>query len=374
MIDSVLLNHAARILGSVADGRRVDVAMRTYFAGHRHLGARDRRVISGLIFSHFRWLQWFDPKLSLQKRLEQAAALHERFLANPKSVKPEALAARAVPAWLAGEMELPADFLFQLQREPALWIRARPGHRARLAKSLAACESDASAPDALRFTGTQDLFKTDQFRAGEFEIQDLSSQRVGIAAAPKPGETWWDACAGEGGKTLHLADLMGNKGLIWATDRHAGRLETLKRRAGRAKLFNYRTALWDGSARLPTRTAFDGVLVDAPCSGVGAWQRNPQARWTTTLDDVRELASAQLALLSHAVVSLKPGGRLIYSVCTLTSQETAGVADAFARAHPELQPEPLAIAPAGAPDRSRVMLWPQRIGAGGMFVAGWRKT
>jgi 16S rRNA (cytosine967-C5)-methyltransferase len=373
MIDSAFLNHAARILGLVADGRRADAAMRAYFAGHRRLGAREKRVVSGLIFSYFRWLQWLDPKLSLQKRLEQADALRERFLADPRSVKPEALAARAVPSWLAGEMDLTADFLVQLQREPALWIRGRPGCRDQLAKSLAACEPAASAPDALRFTGTQDLFRTEEFRAGEFEIQDLSSQLVGIAADPKPGETWWDACAGEGGKTLHLAALMGNKGLIWATDRHAGRLAVLKRRAARAKLFNYRAALWDGSARLPTKTAFDGILVDAPCSGVGAWQRNPQARWTTTPDDVRELAAAQLSLLSRAAGSLKPGGRLIYAVCTLTSRETAAVADAFARAHPELRPEPLAIAPAGAADRSRVVLWPQRINAGGMFVAGWRK-
>jgi 16S rRNA (cytosine967-C5)-methyltransferase len=191
--------------------------------------------------------------------------------------------------------------------------------------------------------------------------------------SPLPGETWWDACAGEGGKTLHLADLMANKGVVWATDRNARRLDTLKRRAARAQLFNYRTALWDGSAKLPTKTKFDGILVDAPCSGVGTWQRNPHARWATSPGDVRELAATQLALLGHVAGSLKPGGRLVYSVCTLTRSETAAVADAFAAARPELEPHPLPIAATGAPDPSRVTLWPQEINANGMFIAAWKR-
>src|SRR6185295_17316743 len=128
-------------------------------------------------------------------------------------------------------------------------------------------------------------------------------------------------CAGEGGKTMHLSALMENKGLIWASDRAAWRLKNLKRRAARAKVFNFRSELWDGGAKLPTKTKFDGILVDAPCSGVGTWQRNPHARWTTTLDDVRELGAVQLQLLDRVAGSLKPEGRLIYSVCTLTRTE-----------------------------------------------------
>lgn len=372
MPDSAPLNHAARILGGLSAEHRADSALRNYFEQHRYLGPRDKRAITQLIFAYFRWLSWLDGKGSPQKRLDQAAQLQARFNADEKSVKAETLAVRAVPEWLAGEVELKPDYLRQLQREPALWLRARPHQGATLAKSLFACEATDRAPDALRFTGTQDLFKTEQFRAGEFEIQDLASQLVSLAAQPQPGETWWDACAGEGGKTLHLADLMANKGLIWATDRHTGRLETLKRRAARAKIFNYRTAVWDGSAKLPTKTKFDGILIDAPCSGVGTWQRNPHARWTTTPDDVRELAVTQLALLNHVAGSLKLGGRLIYAVCTLTRSETTGVADAFTAAHPELEPHALAVTDGGA-DPSRAMLWPHVINANGMFIAAWRR-
>jgi 16S rRNA (cytosine967-C5)-methyltransferase len=278
------------------------------------------------------------------------------------------LAKFAVPEWIASEMDLPADFLRQIQQDPPLWIRARPATGAKLAAALRDCEHSERAPDALRYTGSQDLFRTPQFNAGDFEIQDLASQLVGHAAAPKPGETWWDACAGEGGKTLHLADLMMNKGLVWSTDRNARRLDTLKRRTARAKLFNYRTALWDGTAKLPTKTKFDGILLDAPCSGVGTWQRNPHARWTTTPDDVRDLAVIQRNLLEHVAGSLKPDGRLIYSVCTLTRSETTAVADAFTAAHPELEPWPLF-----GGTEPRVTLWPHELNANGMFIAAWKR-
>ncbi len=383
MPDQATLNHAAQVLAGISADQRADTALRFYFEGRRYLQPPVKRVISHTVFVYFRWLSWLDSKASPQKRLEQAVALHERFMADPKSVKAETLAVRAVPAWLWTELDFPADaagettakadYLRQLQRDPALWLRARPGKGAALAKSLFACESTERAVDALRFTGTQDLFKTEQFKTGEFEIQDLASQLVGHAAAPVPGETWWDACAGEGGKTLHLADLMQNKGVVWATDRNEKRIDTLKRRAARAKLFNFRTEFWDGGSRLPTKVKFDGILLDAPCSGVGTWQRNPHARWTTTPDDVRELAATQLALLNNVAGSLKPKGRLIYAVCTLTRSETTAVADAFAAAHPELEPLPLAIAKPGSPDPSRVTLWPQEINANGMFIAGWRK-
>lgn len=383
--DQAILNHAAQIIASVSADQRADSALRFYFERHRYLQPPAKRLISHAVFVYYRWLSWLDPKASPQKRLEHAALLQSRFDADPKSVKAEALRALAVPPWLATEMDLPDDYLRQLQRDPALWLRARPGTGAALAKSLFACQPAVISPDSqlsslnsqlltdsLRFTGTQDLFKTDQFKSGEFEIQDLASQIVSLAAAPQPGETWWDTCAGEGGKTLHLADLMQNKGLIWASDRHTGRLDTLKRRAARAKLFNYRTALWDGSARLPTKTKFNGILVDAPCSGVGTWQRNPHARWSTTPDDVRELAATQLALLNHVASSLKPNGRLIYSVCTLTRTETTTVADAFTAAHPELEPAPLFGAQLPTP-AARLFLQPHELNANGMFLAAWRR-
>ncbi|HET7535130.1 MAG TPA: RsmB/NOP family class I SAM-dependent RNA methyltransferase, partial [Candidatus Didemnitutus sp.] len=188
--------------------------------------------------------------------------------------------------------------------------------------------------------------------------------------------------------------LMQNKGTLWASDRSARRLAKLKDRAARAGVFNYRAAEWDGSARLPTKTKFDGVLIDAPCSGVGTWQRNPHARWTTQPKDVRELADVQSRLLDHAAPSLKPGGRLVYSVCTLTRAETTEVTAQFTAAHPEFEPAAVWCNPgsqrsevgsqtsdASAPLsdsqlsilNSQLFLHPQDLNANGMFIAAWRK-
>ncbi len=360
MPDQAVLNQAAVVLASISGGQRADLALQDYFEGRRHGSWRERREIVGAVFAYFRWWQWLDRDASPQARVAQAIALRERFAGDESTVKPEALAARAVPEWLRQEMDLPAEYLRQLQREPPLWIRARPGARAELAASLGDCEASDRTPDALRYRGDRDLFQTAPFKAGAFEIQDLASQIVGVTCAPKPGETWWDACAGEGGKTLHLADLMGNKGVVWATDRNLRRLETLKRRAARAKLFNFRTAPWDGGTRLPNKIKFDGILVDAPCSGVGTWQRNPHARWTTTEDDVRELAGIQGSLLGNVCAAVKPGGLLVYSVCTLTRSETTAVAEAFASAHPQFEPV------------TRVFLRPEELDANGMFIAVWK--
>jgi len=225
----------------------------------------------------------------------------------------------------------------------------------------------------VEYLGSEDLFRTREFHAGELELQDINSQIVSLVCAPKPGETWWDACAGEGGKLLHLSDLMQNKGLIWASDRTEWRLKRLKIRASRSKAFNYRSVLWDGGAKPPMKTKFDGALVDAPCSGVGTWQRNPHARWTTTAEDVAELAAVQKRMLRTVAGSIKPGGRLIYSVCTLTKAETSDVALEFDKAFPEFVREPIVnpLKPEAAPT-NELCLWPAD-GGNGMFIVAWRR-
>jgi 16S rRNA (cytosine967-C5)-methyltransferase len=219
------------------------------------------------------------------------------------------------------------------------------------------------------------LFRTEAFHQGRFEIQDICSQAVGLVCQPKPGETWWDACAGEGGKTLHLSDLMLNKGLIWATDPATWRLQSLQRRAARAGIFNYRAVHWRITDTSPTKNRYDGVLVDAPCSGIGTWQRNPHARWTTTANDVRELARIQIRLLTMGAKSLKPGGKLVYSVCTLTNEETDMVADSLSEQIDGL--EILRVSNPFEPDQapvSKLRLWPQQTGGNGMFIAAWRRS
>jgi 16S rRNA (cytosine967-C5)-methyltransferase len=165
---------------------------------------------------------------------------------------------------------------------------------------------------------------------------------------------------------------MNNKGLVWASDRAEWRLKKLKRRAARSGIFNYRSRVWDGSPAPPTKTKFDGVLLDAPCSGVGTWHRNPHARWTTTLQDVQELRALQLKLLSVAAAALKPGGKLVYAVCTLTPDETTTVVETFQTQFPTFTPLPFPnpLLPDSKPAATLTLL-PQDHFGNGMFIAAW---
>ncbi len=311
------------------------------------------------------------------EQITRARELAARFKKDPQSFADSELVARAMPPWLQEQIHTTPELARALQSEPKLWLRARPGQGKSLAQRLGNCLifGDGLLSDILEYQGVEDLFRSPEFHAGDFEVQDLSSQAVGLICAPEPGQTWWDACAGEGGKLLHLSDLMRNKGLIWASDRAEWRLRKLKRRAGRAKAFNYRMAVWGGGAKLPTKTRFDGVLVDAPCSGTGTWQRNPHARWTSSAKDLTELARLQLELLSHAAPAVKPGGRLIYSVCSLTRAETTELAAEFETHLSGFTALPLVdpLAPR-APTTNRLFLWPQQFGGNGMFISAWAKA
>ncbi len=359
---------AARIIEASGPDHPADACLREFFRSEKGLLPCDKAAISKTVFTYFRWKGWLDPQASLPEQIIQARQLAGAFEQDPGKFDPQELTSRAVPGWVSEEMEVTPDWARALQTEPRLWLRAKSGAAPALANRLGrARPAGPDFPDALLYLGGEDLFHDKDFREGQFEIQDLASQAVSIQCAPRPGEKWWDTCAGEGGKTLHLSELMQNRGLIWASDRSERRLARLKARAARARVFNVRLARWEGTQRLPTRTFFDGVLVDAPCSGIGTWQRNPHARWTTSSADVRELALIQQKLLCLAAQQVKPGGKLIYSVCTLTRAETMGVVGNFNRLMPGFVP----LDESGFKECRTIL--PQQYGCNGMFIAGWRR-
>lgn len=370
---------ALDVIRDASREKPADGVLREVLKGKRNLFPTDAAEVSRMVFSYFRWHGWLDETSGEAERIKLACQLDAKFRFKPESFFADELQSKAVPQWVAEEVNISEDWLRCLQSVPKLWLRARKGQNHKLINALGSAQSGPLS-DAVLYEGETDLFKTPEFHAGEFEIQDIASQAVGLLCDPQPGETWWDACSGEGGKLMHLADLMENKGLIWASDRAEWRLQKLKRRAARAKVFNYRAAPWDGGPKLPTKAKFDGVLVDAPCSGVGTWQRNPHARWTTTPDDVKELAETQKRLLQHVAGSIKPNGKLIYAVCTLTRSETQGVVDDFCKTHPEFSPLDLPMhLIEKTKDRvlsnavSTPTIWPQDLGGNGMFIAAWQR-
>jgi len=372
-VDQSVFPIAAQVISQADREHPADDVLRDVLREIRRQRPQTARDVSRTVFTFYRWFGWLKNLRGMNVRIARALELNERYLKNPFTLPEADLRAKAVPDWATAEVTANVAWFRVLQREPLLWLRARKGQGRHLAKALHPARQTA-LPDAVRYDGAKDLFSTPEFDAGQFEVQDLSSQAVSLACRPEPGETWWDACAGEGGKTMHMSDLMENRGLIWATDRAEWRLDKLKRRAARAGVFNYRSAPWDGSQHLPTKTAFDGVLVDAPCSGVGTWQRNPHARWTTTIEDVRELAAVQQHLLANAAPAVKPGGKLIYAVCTLTKSETVDVVATFE--NQRLEFKPLALTNPLAPERPaspQLWFWPQEFGGNGMFVAAWER-
>ena len=367
---------AAEVIRQTGKDKPADAALREVLKSLRDLAPFDATEVAKTVFIYYRWHVWLRDERGVEQKMRLALRLNREFQENESAIPLADLRAKAVPPWTAQAMAVNDDWLRSLQREPKLWLRSKRGQAQDLAERLVGAEVSPLLPDALLYRGEEDLFKTPEFHAGEFEIQDIASQVVGLVCAPQPGETWWDTCAGEGGKTLHLSDLMQNKGMLWASDRAEWRLTKLKRRAGRAKVFNYRSAFWDGGKKLPTKTKFDGVLVDAPCSGIGTWQRNPQARWTTEPNDVRELSAIQKSLLANIAPSVKPGGKLIFSVCTLSKAETVEVVEQFNASHPEFEPMMFPEVVSGNrafTSAATVTIWPSDLDGNGMFIAGWRR-
>jgi 16S rRNA (cytosine967-C5)-methyltransferase len=357
----LVLDVAAGVIRAADRQHPADAVLRNELRHARRLTPEQRTEITRAVFTYYRWFGWIDRRALLRDQITHAGALADAFQSGGRQFTDKDLLARAVPKWLSEVMEVTPAFARMLQHPPKLWLRARKGQGTELARQLGNCRLFPDVPEAIEYGDSDDLFQRAEFKEGQFEIQDISSQIVSRLADPRPGQTWWDACAGEGGKTLHLSDLMDNKGLIWASDRAAWRLDRLKRRAARAGVFNYRAVVWDGPCKLPTRTKFDGVLLDAPCSGVGTWQRNPHARWTTSPQDVEELAGVQRQLLGNVARGVKLDGKIVYAVCTMTRAETTNVAEWFTTSHPEFADSPATL------------LRSEETGGNGMFVKVWRQ-
>lgn len=360
-----------------------DRLLREALRKEKEMLPRHKAAVVERVYTFFRWKGCLNPSNTLNRQIRMARELDEAFRSHAGKIKSEMLK-KAVPDWCFDTMKVTREWLVQIQRPSTLWLRAPKAKGKRveqLFKKDIQPAGEGCWRNSFRYFGREDLYQTGSFKHGSFEIQDLASQFVGNFCQVEPSEHWWDMCAGEGGKMLHLADLLEQKGCVWATDRSAWRLQKLKRRAARAKVFNYQSAQWDGTSKIPFRKKFDGVLVDAPCSGLGTWQRNPHARWTTTLEDVKELAEVQFHLLESAITRLKPGGKLVYSVCTLTKQETNRVVRLIEQAQPELEPWPWNGSRPNSPDffeldlRKPVhgfIVQPHVWKSNGMFVARWR--
>ncbi|HEY1330130.1 MAG TPA: transcription antitermination factor NusB [Actinomycetota bacterium] len=208
------------------------------------------------------------------------------------------------------------------------------------------------------------------YEQGWFTVQDEASALVASAVQGRAGDRLLDACAGPGGKATYLACGTGRGGLAVAADRSLARSE-LVRAAARRLGVPLRVLVQDATRPALAFAEFDAALVDAPCSGVGAARRRPELLWRPARDRLSELARAQVAILGGAADLLRPGGLLVYSVCTFPRAETDAVLRAFRRARPDFEPQ--AVPGPGGPAPTH-RLWPHRHGTDAMFYAGLRRS
>lgn len=177
-------------------------------------------------------------------------------------------------------------------------------------------------PDALQLIERANVFTTKAFKDGFFEVQDAASQRVAPLLAVEPGMRVVDTCAGAGGKTLHLAAMMENKGQVIALDIFGNKLKELKRRARRAGAHNIETRLIDTTKVVKKlHNSADRVLIDAPCTGLGVLSRNPDAKWKLSPEFLEEIKKKQQELLVDYSKMVKKGGKMVYATCSILSSE-----------------------------------------------------
>lgn len=232
------------------------------------------------------------------------------------------------------------EFVIRQTDRPPMWLRMNhPEKRQAIIDELSVDYDVDYDGDALAVIGPRGIYDLNCWKDGDIEIQDFASQQVGHALAPKAGETIWDACAGGGGKSLQIAAMMQGRGAVHASDIRVKVLEEVSRRAKKANLHNVRTFAWNGETAPPLpreaekRGGFDAVLVDAPCTSSGTWRRNPDARYRYADISDGALVALQLKLLTVAAAVVKPGGRLVYSTCSIRVEENEDVVAKFLAAN-----------------------------------------
>jgi 16S rRNA (cytosine967-C5)-methyltransferase len=239
----------------------------------------------------------------------------------------------SLPAWIADELVAAAgdrlDELAAAFAQPAPIVARANALRTTREAVIAELEAAgvtatpvAAAAMAITLDGLGDPARSASFNAGRWTVQDAGAQLVGLVAAPRAGQRILDACAGVGGKSTHLAELSGDAAPIDAADQSATKLELAAqtaRRLGITSLRRHVCDLLDPAA--PLAPAYDLIVLDAPCSGLGVLRRHPDAKWRLKPGDVPRLAALQRQLLDAVVTRLAPGGALVYSVCTFTRAE-----------------------------------------------------
>ncbi len=346
-----------------AQGRHADKVIEYAFKQHRKWGSRDRRLYAESLYDcvrHWRWLwhvaglpdaqhdrgdnlsaqdtwmvwaaYWLLNKGPWPEFDELKGLPAEQWLERSRQSVAPALRF-SWPDWLDAHAssELPStwpQWREVLNEAAPVYLRAntlkttRRALRERLATEGVAVEPIKEVTTALQLTQRCWLFGLPSFREGLFELQDAASQQVAPALEVEPGMRVIDACAGGGGKTLHLAALMQNRGRILALDVHGWKLEELRRRCRRAGVDIVETRLIENSKSVKRlQDSADRLLLDVPCSGMGVLRRNPDAKWKLSPEQLQRLELEQATILERYSAMVKVGGKMVYATCSILPAE-----------------------------------------------------
>jgi len=195
------------------------------------------------------------------------------------------------------------------------------------------------AHEAIILNNPSSITEIEAFKQGYFQVQDESSMLVGYILDPKPGETVIDVCSAPGGKATHIAQLMKNTGLVLARDIHPHKIKLIDEAALRLSFDIIKTQLFDAT-KLDTDLVekADGVLVDAPCTGLGIIRKKPDIKWARNTNDLEEIKKLQGTILETASKYVKPGGKLVYSTCTIQKEENEDIVESFLNKNPDFEP------------------------------------
>lgn len=380
------------------EGKHADSIVNNLLKSNPKWGSSDRKFIAETIYDMVRWWRklWFltGEEASLNTRdlwdlcgayfitKDMSLPEWEEFERINESVilerEAKAYGVRvireSIPDWLdnlaSGELGDKWDNeIEELNRQAHFIIRTNTlkTNRKELQRELQNDNTKTSIienhPDALLVEERKRIFTTEPFQNGWFEVQDASSQEVAYFMDLRPGMRVIDACAGGGGKSLHMAALMQNKGRIIALDIFEWKLKELKRRAKRAGVSIIEARLIESSKTIKKLgDSADRVLIDAPCSGLGILKRNPDIKWKLSMESLENIKREQAKILSDYSVMVKKGGKLIYATCSILPSENEKTVDHFLSEHPNFRKE----------KENKVM--PSDSGFDGFYMAMMEKT
>jgi len=351
------------------DGLYADKVVEKTLKRDTRWGARDRKFLAETIYDCVRWKRLYNEIANTKDHYTQEnlwkifsvwAVLKgislpdwKQFVDTPvrrikgrfDELQSQRVFKESIPDWLdeLGEKELGKQWATEIsslnqQADVILRVNTLKITKGNLQKILLENEIETQFvkghQDALQLIERKNVFRTEAFKNGLFEVQDASSQLVAEFLEVKPGMRVVDACAGAGGKTLHLASLMENKGQIIALDIYDNKLKELKRRAKRAGAHNIEPRHINSTKVIKKLyNKADRVLIDAPCSGLGVLKRNPGAKWKLQSEFIEEIKKTQSEILNTYAKMLKVGGKLVYATCSILPSENEKQVENFLNSH-----------------------------------------